>query len=339
MRNNKPIIILIVVISILVIGVIGGVIFIAIKNNKGTGKVVVNATTNNNEAEEQKVDDFNEQFSGYEGEEISGTLVKSLLSAVILSNNSDEEHQITVKIIDTDLEDGTTDTTDLSKVQQSINKNDIYEVKYDKENGYISEITIEKTSGADISPEAQRFNQKFTSYQDKTITGKKVKGELATLIKESNKANTEHKIIIYSGDLTSINDIKDEANYKITLSFDEEGYLNRIDADEEENSNQGNNENYFSDNDVNEIVNEVLNTANNALAEEFNTMFTSYEGTGRSASSIRTLLTIVNKTNETHSDKHPIEVDMPELKTSKKYSVELEYDDQGYINKIIITEE
>lgn len=261
MRNNKTIIILVIITSILVIATIAGIIFIGVsKNNKNSGKVIVNASEPNNaEIEAEKIKNFNEQFSGYEGEEISGTLVKSLLSAIILNNNSDADHQVTVKISDTEIEEGTTDTADIANIQKTINREDIYKVEYNKENEYITEIKIEKTEGDNISREAQRFNQNFMSYEDKTITGKEVKGTLVTLIRDSNRENEEHQIEIVSGELTSISQIKDDAEYKITLTFDDEGYLNRIDADEQTENNTIEREN--------ETVNEIENMMNSALQQ------------------------------------------------------------------------
>ena len=269
MRNNKTMFILIIVISILIVALIGGIIFIAVSKAKNKpGKVVVNAT-DNSEAETQKVKEFNEQFLGYEGEEISGSLVKSLISEVVLNNNSNEEQQLVVKILGTDIEDGTTDTTELVEMQEKIDTKSIYEVilGYDEQTGYIDEITIEKTNNTVVSPEVERFNQKFAKYQDKTIKGEEVKGDLATLIKDSNKDNPEHKISLRSGEIKSINEIIDDADYKIKLTYDEEGYISRIDADEQ----QGNNNLRNATNAINEeerkTANEMENMMNNVLQE------------------------------------------------------------------------
>lgn len=266
MRNNKMVMILAIVMGVLLVVVIGVILVITISKNKDASKkIIVETPTNLEESiqaeEEKKKTDFNDKFKGYEGEEISATLVKSLLSEVVLTNNTDEEHQVIVKIIGTSIEDGTKDTTEISSAQREINDEYIYNVslEFSSEDGYVSEITIEGEKNT--SPEIQAFNRKFKQYEDTELTGVEVKTELAEIIKESNQQNSEHKIIMYSGDLKSINDIKDEAKYKITFSYDDEGYLTRIDADEQ----SGNNNNPIER--ENETANEIENRMNNVLQQ------------------------------------------------------------------------
>lgn len=350
MKNNRGIIVIIIIISVLVLALIGGIVFVAIsQSKKNNNRVVVDAPTNSGENEQEKIDEFNEPFSGYEGEEISGTLVKSLLSAVILSNNSNENHQITVKILDTDLEEGTTDATDISKAQQEVKTTEIYEVEYNTEEGYISEITIEKTENTTVSPEVQRFNQKFTSYADETMKGKEIKENLAKLISESNKANPEHKISLHAGSIKSIKEIIDDAEYKIKLSYDDDGYLKRIDAEkQDENSNEeesnfninnNQNNNNINNNSGDDSTQNIENQLNSIAQRTFNSNFTSYEGSGRKSSDVRALNSTVKNSNVSDPD-HQVAIEVPEKLDSKKtYSIEIETGTDGYVSNIKVTEE
>ena len=71
----------------------------------------------------------------------------------------------------------------------------------------------------------------------------------------------------------------------------------------------------------------------------FNYNFTLYEGKSQSAMQIRALVSEVKASNEEQSERQ-VELIQPEgLSSSKKYRVVLEYGEDGYINKIIITEE
>lgn len=257
MRNNKKIMILAIVMGILLVVVIGGILIVTISKNKNASKkIIVQTPTNSEEAakaeEEKKKTEFNDKFKGYEGEEISSTLIKSLLSEIVLTNNTNEEHQVIVKILGTSIEDGTEDTTEISSAQKEIKDEYIYKVslEFSSETGYVSEIIIEGEKARD--PEIQAFNRKFRQYEDEELTGEEVKTELAEIIKESNQQNEEHKIIMYSGDLKSINDIKDEAIYKITFSYDDEGYLTRIDADEQRNNTNVDNDDSENEDDISE---------------------------------------------------------------------------------------
>lgn len=74
----------------------------------------------------------------------------------------------------------------------------------------------------------------------------------------------------------------------------------------------------------------------------FNSNFTPYMGEKQSASQVKLLISAVEASNATNEERQ-VEIEPEDintkLKASKKYSVELEYDDEGYVNEIIITEE
>ena len=253
MRNNKMVMVLAIIMGILIIAVMAGIIFVTIdKSKNASGKIIVDASSNSEEAiraeKEEKLKAFNGKFTSYLGEQVSATLVKSLLSEIILSNNQNEERQLVVKILDTEIEEGTNDTEKLANIQKTIENEYTYSVEcnYEDETGYVYEIIIKKSTSANVSPEIQAFNQKFEQY----------------------------KVMMYSGELKSLGDIKDDADYKITLSYDEQGYIYRIDADEQSGSlrnsvndstnmiNEGNRREHETVNEMEDMMNNILQQYN-----------------------------------------------------------------------------
>lgn len=70
----------------------------------------------------------------------------------------------------------------------------------------------------------------------------------------------------------------------------------------------------------------------------FNSNLIPYEGDNQGANQVISLISIVKKSNESELE-HQIELIKPEkIENSKKYCVELKYDEEKYINEIIITE-
>lgn len=329
-KNKKMIMILAIAMGILIVVAIVGIVFVSISKSKnGSGKIIVQTTGNPEEAikaeQQQKMNEFNGKFNPYVGRKISGTLVKSLISEAILNNNTNEEQQVIVKLLETDFEDGTDDVTELSDMQLIIGNEYIYSVECNEnsETGYIEEIVIKLEDTVSTSPEVQEFNENFMQYEDEIISGIKVKEELVELIKNINRENPDHKITMYSGELSSINDLSDTADYKITLTYDEEGYINRIDADEQVTENGNSN---------------LQNQVSYIAVETFNSIYLSYEGTEQGASQIRSLISTVKANNATNEE-HQISMQEPDiLSSSAKYFVELEYDSDGYVNNIIVTE-
>lgn len=185
--------------------------------------------------EQMEILEFNKQFTQYEGENISATLAKSLLTAILENNNINETHQIIAEIKGTNLESGTIKIKDLAEIQEIIVDPDRYKTEFEyDEDYYVSKVIVEKLENT-ISNEEETNNtettlQKLEKYQGKIITGKELKENLVNIIKTYNKENPENKINIYSSGLKSITEIKDESNYEITISYNNEDYPTRVDA-------------------------------------------------------------------------------------------------------------
>jgi len=79
----------------------------------------------------------------------------------------------------------------------------------------------------------KELNKIAIHFEEKAKKGTVVKSKMINDIKAANQGDDKHNITLYSGELESLRDIKDEADYKIILSYDEEGYIYRIDADEQ----------------------------------------------------------------------------------------------------------
>lgn len=106
--------------------------------------------TKNTTEESKKIFEFNRKFIQYEGENISATLVKSLLTEILQSNKENEKHQIVVKIIGTELEKATVNTDNLTRVQEKIQEPTRYKAEFQYGNdGYISSVIIEQIENTD----------------------------------------------------------------------------------------------------------------------------------------------------------------------------------------------
>ncbi len=173
--------------------------------------------------EDSEILDYNKQFIQYEGNNISATLVKSLLTAILENNNVNEERQILVEITDSSLSNQTIKTKKLAELQEMIFEKNRYKIEFEfDENGYVSKVSIKR-----IENTAQN---NIAEYQNKIITGKDFKENLINNIILYNAENPEHTTNLYSQGLTSINDINDEDFFEITISYNEEGYPIRIEA-------------------------------------------------------------------------------------------------------------
>lgn len=172
---------------------------------------------------DSEVLEFNKQFTQYAGNNVSATVVKSLLTTVLESNNINVENQIIVEIKNTNLKTEIVETSQLAEIQNTIVEPDRYKTEFKfNDDGYISKIYINI-----IENEAQN---NIAQYQKKVITGKELKENLIHNMLIYNSQNPEHKSNIYSAGLKSITEIEDEEFYEITISYDEEGYPTRVDA-------------------------------------------------------------------------------------------------------------
>lgn len=100
----------------------------------------VNTIESNNKINEMEIQIFNSQFIAYSGTGISGSQVRSLISAIISSNATNSDHIISVAT-STTLETST--ASELTKINQEIKAAYKYtvEVEYDSE-GYIYKVII-----------------------------------------------------------------------------------------------------------------------------------------------------------------------------------------------------
>lgn len=96
-------------------------------------------------------------------------------------------------------------------------------------------------------------------------------------------------------------------------------------------------------NSTGDTTKSVEDSAGQIAIRTFNSNFTPYLGENQSASQIRALVSAVNASNAKDKD-HPITLEPSDinkqLKSSKKYTVEADYDGTtGYINKITVKAE
>lgn len=118
--------------------------------NNNIESSIGNSSTSLNEQEKQI---FNQKFEIYKGEEVNGTLVKTLLSSIITSNtsyavNNDKIVKVRldgnkIKKLENWNEQGESDTTKLSKLRENINTGTKYNVVIEyNTKGFVEIITI-----------------------------------------------------------------------------------------------------------------------------------------------------------------------------------------------------
>lgn len=136
--------------------IIAGAILISIVL-VSVGVMVVNSLNTDDATaamDQQAKDTFNAPFSSSSGENIRGTVVKTLLSNVITSNSSYEGEDsktvyvkvegITVEGLDSSK--GNADATTISKIRNKINTQRRYNVELDYQGGLVHTITIKQSS-------------------------------------------------------------------------------------------------------------------------------------------------------------------------------------------------
>lgn len=82
--------------------------------------------------------------------------------------------------------------------------------------------------------------------------------------------------------------------------------------------------------------NEVMVNAQSMEQEIFNKQFELYQGLDINGTSIKQLEKIVKESNENDLE-HKVELILDETNEEDRYNVELQYNDEGYVNKIIVT--
>lgn len=83
-------------------------------------------------------------------------------------------------------------------------------------------------------------------------------------------------------------------------------------------------------------VNEVMVNAQSMEQEIFNKQFELYQGLDINGTSIKQLEKIVKESNENNLE-YKVELILDETNEEDRYNVELQYNDEGYVNKIIVT--
>lgn len=86
---------------------------------------------------------------------------------------------------------------------------------------------------------------------------------------------------------------------------------------------------------------DILKQAEEISRRTFNSNFTPYVADNNSASQVRALVSSVKASNASNED-HQVVLEPADIykkvTSSKKYNIDAEFDDEGYINKIIIEE-
>lgn len=243
-KSRNLIIVLIIIILILIVALVGSMIYIFNNKEKETNKIDnevennisnVENTNNANETDnenayvfEMEKNSFNARFKMYEGQNLSKTQVNEIISN-IEANNSAENMKHKIKLNNSEIVSSEQGNDEIS-----------YNIKisYDDE-GFVNEITIIEASENEVSGENAgsaagdmeklMFNTNFNSYVG-DITGQRLNALLKT-IEESNTMHPEHKITISSNNLQSLDQIVETEVYKVTPSYDDNGYISNINMD------------------------------------------------------------------------------------------------------------
>jgi len=86
-----------------------------------------------------------------------------------------------------------------------------------------------------------------------------------------------------------------------------------------------------------DVTDEIMEDLNSNGQNAFNMMFEAYGGTQK-GTAVKSLVDLVLSNNEEDSHYIKIDVDISDIDTSAEYNIEFEYDDDGYINEVIIEE-
>lgn len=118
---------------------------IAVYNTASVKRVQVDST-----AIAMEMQSFNSQFSPYSGTGLTGSQVKSLMSAIISSNATNDNHQISVVTSTSTglpsnalFTNGTSEASDISSISQGLSTGKKYTVELNYDNdGFVDEIVI-----------------------------------------------------------------------------------------------------------------------------------------------------------------------------------------------------
>lgn len=156
--------------------------------------------------------------------------------SIAQSNGSESETEQT-SIVENDifkLQMTTTDQTETSFRLQTVLEINLSNVKPENfvVEGYVTEDENEKEEGVSI----QVFNEQFISYEGEQ-TASQIR-QLLNIINSSNESNIEHQV-----EVNELQEISSTTTYIVTLSYDSEGYVNKVNivAKEEDKGQQGTN--------------------------------------------------------------------------------------------------
>ena len=133
--------------------IIAGAILISIVL-VSVGVIVVNSLNPEDalqEMDRQAVETFNSKFTSLAGSNVRGTVVKQIINNVITSNGNNEDNKQISIVLDSNVSvsgvtasgDGTSASSDLSRISNSINTQHRYTVElYYTKNGLVNKITI-----------------------------------------------------------------------------------------------------------------------------------------------------------------------------------------------------
>ena len=114
------------------------------------GLIVVNnsrSAVDSANMNEQEIQTFNAKFTPYEGKDINGTRVKTLLQAIIASNNTNQ-NQVAVTTVQGTVykkivvKTATSDESDIALISASITSNPNYNITLGYNNSVVNLVTI-----------------------------------------------------------------------------------------------------------------------------------------------------------------------------------------------------
>lgn len=193
MNNNKSLIIMLIVIIAILIIALTGAIVYIVMQQSENSGNKIVVNTNN--SDRPNYYDENEVENNTEENEVENNTEENEVE-----NNTEDE--LVNNIEDDDI------STPISPIEGS-----------DDENTTVSDM------------EKIIFNSQFTSYLGK-ISVMQLQN-LMTAVQTSNSTNTQHQIALTSNNMQDLNGLKDTDYFIITLTYDTEGYINRINIDKQ----------------------------------------------------------------------------------------------------------
>lgn len=263
---------------------------------------------------------YNGSIESYKGSTM-GASVKRLIDEVITINKK-EERKITVIYKETK----TQDPEEIKNLKTNFDDFDDFEISFEyDEEGYIYEAKIENAI-SDISK--SKFNSGLEMYSgtESGISLKKLLDNIITSNKTEERKVTVKHIDTETQDTEEIKNLKNNVNeshsFEVSFEYDEEGFINKAIFER--------------------VVTQFEINMFNATIE---TLYTGTQG-GLIVSNALDKVITSNKTEENKitvkygntetQDENEIRKIKQSLNTFSKYEVYVEYDEIGFINKLVI---